>query len=31
MNQAKWKAAKRYAEKRDWEFVVITEKELGIR
>ena len=31
MNQAKWKAAKRYAEKRDWEFIVLTEKELGIR
>jgi len=31
MNQAKWKAAKRYADKRDWEFVVITEKELGIK
>jgi len=31
MNQAKWGAAKRYAEKRDWEFVVITEKELGIK
>jgi|TARA_R110002167_G_scaffold330060_1_gene536734 hypothetical protein len=31
MNQAKWKAAKRYADKRDWEFVVLTEKELGIK
>ena len=31
MNQAKWGAAKRYAEKRDLEFVVITEKELGIK
>ena len=31
MNQAKWKAAKKYADKRDWEFVVITEKELGIK
>ena len=31
MNQAKWGAAKKYAEKRDWEFIVITEKELGIK
>ena len=30
-NQCKWKAAKKYAEKRDWEFIVLTEKELGIR
>ena len=31
VNQSKWKAAKKYADKRDWEFVVITEKELGIK
>ena len=30
MNQAKWKAARKWAEKRGWEFVIITEKELGI-
>ena len=29
-NQSKWKAARKWAEKRDWEFIVITEKELGI-
>jgi len=31
VNQAKWRAAYLYAEKRDWKFVVITEKELGIK
>jgi len=31
MNQAKWKAARKWAEKRGWEFVIITEKELGIK
>lgn len=30
-NQCKWKAARKWAEKRDWEFIVITEKELGIK
>jgi len=30
-NQSKWKAARKWAEKRDWEFIVITEKELGIK
>lgn len=29
-NQSKWKAAKKWAENRGWEFLVITEKELGI-
>ena len=29
-NQAKWAAAKRYCEKRNWEFKIVTEKELGI-
>ncbi len=31
MNQAKWKAARKWAEKRGWEFVIITEKELEIK
>ena len=31
VNQSKWKAAKKYAEKRAWEFLVITEKHLGIK
>ncbi len=31
MNQAKWKAARKWAEKRDMEFVILTEKELGIK
>jgi hypothetical protein len=30
-NQAKWEAAKRYAEDRSWEFKVITEYELGLK
>ena len=30
VNQAKWAAAKRWAEDRGWEFVVLTEYELGI-
>ena len=31
VNQSKWKAAYKYAEKRDWRFIIITEKELGIK
>ena len=31
VNQSKWKAAKNYSEKRDWKFIIITEKELGIK
>ena len=30
-NQAKWKAAYKYSEKREWKFIIITEKELGIK
>lgn len=30
-NQAKWKAATEYCTDRGWEFVVMTEKELGIK
>ena len=29
-NQAKWEAAKKYAEDRGWQFKVITEYELGL-
>lgn len=31
VNQAKWRAARKYADKREWRFIVITEKELGIK
>ena len=31
MNQAKWKAARKWAEKRGWEFIILTEKELDIQ
>lgn len=30
VNQAKWDSAKKYARSRNWEFVVLTEKELGL-
>jgi hypothetical protein len=30
INMSKWHAAKEYCEDRQWEFVVLTEKELGI-
>lgn len=30
VNQAKWEYAKKYAKARNWEFIVITEKELGL-
>lgn len=30
-NQSKWEAARRMCEKRGWHFVVLTEKELGIK
>lgn len=31
VNQAKWQYAKKYAEDRNWKFMIITEKELGIK
>ena len=31
VNDAKWKAAREYCAKRGWEFVIMTEKELGIK
>jgi len=31
VNQAKWEAAKKYAKKMGYEFVVLTERELGIK
>jgi hypothetical protein len=31
VNQAKWEYAKRYANARNWEFIVITEYELGLK
>lgn len=30
VNQAKWKAARQFASSRGWEFMLITEKDLGI-
>lgn len=30
-NEAKWKAATEYAKDRGWEFVILTEKHLGIK
>ena len=30
VNQAKWEYAKKYAKDRNWEFIVITEHELGL-
>lgn len=30
INQAKWEAANKYCSKKDWKFVIVTEKELGI-
>lgn len=31
INEAKWKAAKSFCEDRKWKFVILTEKELGIK
>lgn len=30
-NQSKWDAARRWCERRGWDFIVITERELGIK
>lgn len=30
VNQAKWKYAEQYAKDRNWEFIVLTEKQLGL-
>jgi len=30
-NTAKWAAARKFCEKRNWEFIIMTENELGIR
>jgi hypothetical protein len=30
INEAKWKAAKNFCEDREWKFVLMTEKELGL-
>ena len=30
VNQAKWESARKFAKTRNWEFIVITEKELGL-
>lgn len=31
VNQAKWEAASRYCKEKGWKFIVMTEKELGIK
>ena len=31
INEAKWKAAKEFCDDRKWKFIVMTEKELGIK
>ena len=31
VNEAKWRAAKQFCEDRQWKFMVMTEKELGIK
>jgi len=30
VNEAKWQAAMKYCEDKNWKFIVVTEKELGI-
>ena len=30
-NEAKWKAAREFAKDRGWEFIILTEKHLGIK
>lgn len=31
VNKAKWESAKKYCEKRGWDFILITENELGLK
>lgn len=31
VNQAKWQYAKKYAQDRNWEFIILTERELGLK
>ena len=31
VNQAKWEYATEYAKRRGWEFIILTERELGIK
>lgn len=31
VNEAKWKAAKRYCDERNWKFIIMTEDHLGIK
>jgi hypothetical protein len=31
VNDAKWKAAREYCDKKGWSFEIFTEKELGIK
>ena len=30
VNQAKWEYARRYSKDRNWEFIILTEDELGL-
>ena len=31
VNQAKWQYAKQYAAQRGWKFIIVTERELGLK
>jgi hypothetical protein len=31
VNQAKWEAAKTYCDRKGWQFMIMTEKELGLK